>query len=807
MIDLQNTKQSGEIRQALPCETGENPGTGQSLPQSEEGYRRLFEAAPIAIGILDQKLDVSVGNPAMERITGYSTRELKTHGIEKLFSDSASYQKLLWSLSESGAVQEWEAQLTRKDGDPCVALLNIEQAKLGGQRVFFAYMRDITKRKRIAESLQESKERFRLIAESIDEVFLMSDRGKAVYVSPAFDRLWGRPRQDVCRDPELLLETIHPDDRERVAAAQATRDAGKPFDLEYRIRRPDGSVRYIWDRGFPVLDESGQIDRYVSVAKDITERSLAVQALKESEERYRTAIEHCNDGVAIAKETTNLFVNQRYVDMFGYDKPEDLVGKPVSLTMNPEEFEKQKSIMLRRQKGDPVPSRYEMQGIRKDGKPVDIEISATRTVYRGESVSLAYVRDITERKNAERENAKLQEQIRQSQKMEAIGVLAGGVAHDFNNLIMVINGYSDFLLNDLDPDDPRRKEVEQIKDAGQRAATLTAQLLAFSRKQMLSPKILDLNTTIEDMSKMLRRLIGEDIELVSITRTGLGMISADPGQIQQIIMNLVGNAREAMPRGGKITIETANVDLDENYTQKHAAVTSGPHVMLAISDNGTGMDEETQARVFEPFFSTKGPGKGTGLGLSTVYGIVKQSGGTIWLYSEPGKGTTFKIYFPRVLGAAEKYAGAVRTALEPMRTETVLVVEDEPAVRGLAVRILKKQGYKVLEASNGKDALAVARECADKIDLVLTDVVMPGMSGRELAAQMEILRPGIKSLYISGYTSNAIVHHDILDSNVSFLQKPFNAEALVRKVGEVIDSSREGHAAKLDLPESRGRRV
>jgi two-component system cell cycle sensor histidine kinase/response regulator CckA len=344
------------------------------------------------------------------------------------------------------------------------------------------------------------------------------------------------------------------------------------------------------------------------------------------------------------------------------------------------------------------------------------------------------------------------------------------------------------LLENVGRNDPNRSDLEQIKQAGQRATALTSQLLAFSRRQILQPRILNLNDVITDMSKMLRRMIGEDIEFVCITRPGLGFVHADLGQIQQIIMNLVVNARDAMPQGGKLTIETANVDLEEDYVRRHAMVSPGPFIMLAISDDGIGMDAETQARIFEPFFTTKERGKGTGLGLSTVYGIVKQSNGFIWIYSEPGKGTTFKIYLPRVPGEAARLSACAEVKPDLRGAETVLLVEDEASVRTLACRILRERGYTVLEGSNGKEALRVAQEFAGEIHLVLTDVVMPEMSGKTLVTQIEAARPGIKALFISGYTDNAIVHHGILESNVAFLQKPFSADGLARKVREVIDS-------------------
>ena len=388
---------------------------------------------------------------------------------------------------------------------------------------------------------------------------------------------------------------------------------------------------------------------------------------------------------------------------------------------------------------------------------------------------------------AEEEKKKLEAQLQQSQKMEAIGTLAGGVAHDFNNLLTTIIGCSDLMMMRIGKDHELRENLEDIRKAGVRAASLTRQLLAFSRKQILEPKVIDLSHVIPDMDKMLRRLIGEDIDLETSLAPDLGRVEADPGQIEQIIMNLAVNARDAMPRGGKLTMETANVDLDEAYARSHMAVTPGPYVMMAISDSGTGMDEETLSKVFDPFFTTKEEGKGTGLGLSTVYGIVKQSKGNIWAYSEPGKGTTFKIYLPRVEKDAVEKEEVEATAESLTGSETILVVEDNEMVRDLAQTILQHYGYSVLTAQDGEEAIKVSKEHDGPIDLILTDVVMPKMSGREVSERLNALRPDMKVLYMSGYTGNAIVHHGVLDREMRFIQKPFTTESLARKVREVLD--------------------
>ncbi len=390
-------------------------------------------------------------------------------------------------------------------------------------------------------------------------------------------------------------------------------------------------------------------------------------------------------------------------------------------------------------------------------------------------------RDITEQR-------RLEEQLRQSQKMEAIGQLAGGVAHDFNNILTAIMGYGELLLEDLGPDDRRRGDVLEIRKAAERAAALTRQLLAFSRKQVLEPRVLDLNEVVTNLDKMLRRLIGEDVELRTVLGSDLGAVRADAGQLEQVIVNLAVNARDAMPRGGKLTIETADVELDGEYAARHVGVTPGRYVMIAVSDTGIGMDEGTKARIFEPFFSTKGPVKGTGLGLSTVYGIVKQSGGNIWVYSELGRGTTFKIYLPRVDEPAEALRPSAEPAAGLRGSETILLVEDDEPLRVLARRTLTSRGYTVLEADRGATALRVAREHREPIHLMLTDVVMPEMAGHEVARQLRNSHPETLVLYMSGYTDETIVHHGVLEPGIAYLQKPFTPEALARKVREMLDA-------------------
>jgi nitrogen-specific signal transduction histidine kinase/ActR/RegA family two-component response regulator len=394
---------------------------------------------------------------------------------------------------------------------------------------------------------------------------------------------------------------------------------------------------------------------------------------------------------------------------------------------------------------------------------------------------LGVTRDITERR-------RLEEQLRQVEEMEAIGRLSGGVAHDFNNVLTAITGCSDFLLSELDPDDPKRGEVEEIKQAADRAAALTQQLLAFSRRQLLQLQVLDLNSVVASTEKMLRRLIGEDVELAAILSPSIGRVKADPRRVEQVIMNLAVNARDAMPEGGKLTLETADVSLGADYARQHVDVLPGRYVMLAVSDTGVGMDEEIRAHLFEPFFTTKEDGKGTGLGLATVYGIVKQSSGHISVYSEPGQGTTFKIYLPRTDEAAEPIPRATVPAEIASGSETILLVEDDDLVRKVARRVLARNGYSVLEARDGEEVNRICQRHEGPVHLLLTDVVLPGgMSGREVAVQLVECHPEAKVLYMSGYTDDAIVRHGVLEPGIAFLPKPFTPAVLSDKVRRVLD--------------------
>ncbi len=516
---------------------------------------------------------------------------------------------------------------------------------------------DLTARERAEAARLESEERFRQLADAIDEVFWLTDVSKQemVYISPAYGTIWGRSPESLYRSPQDWMEAVHPEDRARVRGAAVTRQALGTYDEEYRIVRPDGTIRWIRDRAFPVRDADGRVFRMAGVAEDITKRR------------------------------------------------------------------------------------------------------------------------------------ELEAQVLQAQKMESVGRLAGGVAHDFNNMLTAIGGNVE-LLREVVVNNPAANEMlDEAAAAVDRAAGLTRQLLAFSRRELLHPQVIDLNAAVTGVAQMLRRLIGEDIELHLALGHDLWPVNVDPGHLTQVVLNLAVNARDAMPRGGRLTLETINVELDADYAAVHAAVTPGAHVLLAISDTGVGMSPEVQQRIFEPFFTTKGAASGTGLGLSVVDGIIRQSGGHVQVYSEVGVGTTFKIYLPALPADPPRDQAAPARPAEAGGTETVLVVEDDEAVRKIAAQVLLGRGYRVLTAANGAVALDVVARDGGTINLLVTDVVMPVMDGRQLAETLQRLHPEAKVLYTSGYTDDAVVRHGVLHANVAFLQKPYTPSALTRKVREVLD--------------------
>jgi hypothetical protein len=530
------------------------------------------------------------------------------------------------------------------------------------------------------------------------------------------------------------------------------------------------------------------VERELREAEGRRARRRAEQDLSVAEAKYLAIFQASPLAMWVFDVETLGFiaVNEAAVRQYGYSRAE-FMGMTL-MDIRPQEDAEALRESVRTRSSSIAPQQWRHK--KKDGAIALVEIEAHDLMFAGRVARLVVVIDVTERTRV-RETLRLtEEQLRQSQKMEAVGRLAGGVAHDFNNILSIILSYCGMTLGELREGDPIRDDIREIQKAGERAAELTKQLLLFSRHQLVERRVLDLTQILGGMEKMIRRLVGADVEVTLLPSASLGKVTADAGQIEQVVMNLVVNARDAMPRGGKLVLETKNVELDEEYIRTHFGVEPGPYVMLALSDTGTGMTKEVQGRIFEPFFTTKEKDKGTGLGLSTVFGIVKQSGGHIWLYSEPGRGTTFKIYLPRTVAPADAPSSPAPAMSTLKGSETILLVEDDEQVRAVACSILRRHGYRVLEASNGGEALLACEQHTATIHLLLSDVILPKISGRQIAERLAPLRPDMKVLFMSGYTDEAILQREVLDSDVAYLQKPITPEKLTRAVREVLGRKR-----------------
>jgi two-component system, cell cycle sensor histidine kinase and response regulator CckA len=633
---------------------------------------------------------------------------------------------------------------------------------------------------RAEEARRQGEERFRaLIEHGADAVALLAPDGTMLFASQSTERLLGFSPAELVGKPGF--ERIHPDDLPGVRATLSEIAAlpGSPRAMELRWRHRDGSWRYIDAVAVNRLAEPA-VGAIVINFRDQTDRRQAETALREQEERYRTLVEGVRDVIfALSPEGTIASLNPAFETITGWHR-EDWVGRPFEKLVHPEDLPFALELLGRVVRGDlRAVSQFRVSTAKHDYRMG--EFSATPQLLEGRLIGILGIgRDVTER-------VQLEQQLRQAQKMEAVGRLAGGIAHDFNNILTAITGYADLLLEDLGPTDSRHQDVAEIRKAADRAAGLTRQLLAFSRQQVLQPSVIDVKTLVGDLQKMLGRLLGEDVALATQLAPDTGRVKADPGQLEQVLMNLAVNSRDAMPQGGKLTLETSNVELSEGYAADHYPAQPGSYVMIAVSDTGTGMSEETQAHMFEPFFTTKEKGKGTGLGLATVYGIIKQSGGFIWVYSELGHGTTFKIYLPRVQESADAAKAGVARRRAARGSETVLLAEDEAPVRAVARQVLERHGYTVLEAPSAEAALDIAARYSGAIHLLLTDVIMPGLSGRELANRLADLRPEARVIFMSGYTDDAVTRHGVLEAGLAYLQKPFTPDALGQKVREVLD--------------------
>jgi PAS domain S-box-containing protein len=648
------------------------------------------------------------------------------------------------------------------------------------------------RREEIEKRLKESEERYRSILENIEDGYFEVDlKGNFTFFNDSICRMLGYSREELMG----MNNRQYTDEENAKKLYQAFNkvyrngEPAKAFDWE--VIRKDGSRRTGEVSITLMKDEKGQPVGFRGIARDITERKKAEEILKAEREKFQILSDHAPFGlVMIDQEGRFQYINSKFKELFGYDIKDVPDGRTWFRRAYPDpEYRHQVIATWLEDFSDSKAGEKRPRVFKAKCKDGTEKIINFITVQLETGERLMACEDMTELKRAEEALRESEEQIRQLQKMEAVGRLAGGVAHDFNNLLTIIKGYSQLSLLELKEPNPLKSNLEEILKATERASNLTRQLLAFSRRQILEPRVLNLNLLIQDLNKMLHRILGEDVELIYHLAPDLGKVKIDPGQIEQVILNLAVNAREAMPSGGKLTIETSNVQLHETSLQSHHEIIPGPYIMLAVSDNGIGMSPEIREHIFEPFFTTKE--KGTGLGLSTVYGIVKQSGGYIYVYSELGQGTTFKIYLPRIEEKEDSLLIKNEFSLPLQGNETVLVVEDEPALRELMVRILKDRGYQVFSASNGEETLKMFQEdLVRKVDLLVTDVVMPSMSGKQLADLLKKSFSGLKTLFISGYTDNAIVHHGVLIEGVDFLQKPFSPETLARKVREVLDRDR-----------------
>jgi len=748
-----------------------------------ELFRALIDQSNDIIEIVDPETGRLLDfNERACQSLGYSRDELLSRSVFDVDPtiEPSSFTSAVGELRKSGTLM-WEGVHQRKDGSQFPVEVNIGQVQLD-QEYVVAVVRDVTERKRVDQRLHMLS---RAVEQSPVMVVITDSDGRIEYVNPQVAEQTGFSAEELIgANPRIFKSGRTP--TKVYQNLWKTITSGKEWRGEFHNRKKNGESYWVSASIGPITNAAGEITHFVANEENITERKESEEALRQSEARYRSLVEGATYGIYSSDvDGRFLDVNPALVAMLGYDSEAELLALDPArdVYQDPGDSRQLAERIARKRRLQ----RMEALWKRRDGGQITVALSGRlRRQPGGQESFEIMVEDVSERWRLERE-------LLQAQKMEAVGRLAGGVAHDFNNLLTVIGGYVDLLRENLGLDDPMRRDLMEIRSATDRAAALTRQLLAFSRRQVLQPVVLDLNDVITDLQKMLGRVIGEDVHLLTKLDPSVGRVRADAGQIEQVIMNLVINARDAMPDGGKLTIETTNVELDEDYSQQHIAAEPGPYVMLSVSDDGSGMDEETRAQIFEPFFTTKERGKGTGLGLSTVYGIIKQTGGFIWVYSEPGQGTTFKIYLPRI-GESDSRVEPRRAQKEALvGTETILLVEDEQSLRALTGRILGQCGYSVLTATDAPEALVLSERHEGPIHLMVTDVVMPQMSGTELAERLAPLRPEMKVLYVSGYTQNGIVHHGVLNPDAFFLQKPFDRKSLTRKIREVLDSP--GHHA------------
>ncbi len=760
----------------------------QILHESENRTRLIVES--LAIGVYyyrlenDDRLVFNGGNSAADRIIGVDHRMFIGKTIEEAFPPLKETELPRRYRDAAAFGIPWHTENLVYDDGRIQGIFEVHAFQTSPNNMIVAFT-DITERKRVEEKLRTTLQRFYAILASLyDSILLVTNEGKIEFANQAFCDLYRLDER-----PEMLTKLtageiidkiknryLNPDKAgDRILEIVAE---GKPVRSEEVLMQ--GNQTHL--RDFIPISVDGKPYGRLWHQTDITRQKQAAEALRVSEERFKRLVQHSNDIITLLDaDGTQTSISGPVERITGY-LPEELIGTSCFDFIHPDDRLPAQKAFADAIVHPGLARRAETRYRHKKGHWITLEIVGSNLLHDPAVKSVVMnIRDITERN-------KLQEQLRQAMKMEAVGRLAGGIAHDFNNLLTIIIGNLELARRGLNPIDPLAQYLNEVNNAAGSAVSLTRQLLAFSRKQIIEPKVLQLNDLIGNLHKMLVRIVGEDIELRTLLGKELGSVKIDPGQFEQVLVNLVVNARDAMPDGGRLMIETSNVDLDENYCSYHPQARPGKFVLLAVSDTGAGMSDEVKEHIFEPFFTTKDLGRGTGLGLAMIFGLVQQAGGSIEVYSEIGHGTTFKIYLPRFAERAEKLVKDEPASTLPAGNETVLLVEDESSVRQVALMILKELGYKVLSAPNGGEAFMLAEKHTGSIDLLMTDVVMPGMNGRELAERLLALHPEMKVLFTSGYTEDVVVHHGVLEKNLNFIGKPYTPQSLARKMREILDA-------------------
>ena len=763
------------------------------LTEEDAGFRVLFQQNSQPMWLFDPKslLLLEVNEAAVSHY-GFSREEFLGMSINELRppEDVPRFLEEVRRAQEGAQYRgEWKHRL--KGGKLIDVEIFSHRVDFRGREAHLAMVRDITEQKEAETSLLHAEGKYRQIFEdALIGLFQSTPDGRVLSANPAMARMHGvdSPEEFVRYVTDIQAQ-VYVDPSRRAELRRLMEQEGGIRNFEVQVYRKDNSKMWLSVNGRAVR-EGGVVVHYEGTAEDITQRKSLEQQLRNAQEQYRGIFDDAVVGVfQSTPEGRYLTANPAMAKMLGYDSPQELVESITDIARQVYVDPDYRHVLKERMKEDGLVRNLECQVYRKDGSKAWVSANLRAIFQDGKVVRYEGMNeDITQRRL-------LEDQLRQSQKMEAVGLLAGGVAHDFNNALGVITGYSDLLRWSLPPQSPSRRHAEEIAKAGRRAAVLTRQLLAFSRKQVIQPVVLDLNTATRELDKMLRCLIGEHIEITFQRDAALGPVKMDPGQVEQVLMNLCVNARDAMPDGGKLCIQTANVELDETYAKQTGFVLPGSYVMLSVSDTGCGIEPETQRRIFEPFFTTKDPGKGTGLGLSTVYGIAKQNGGYIIVRSELGKGSTFHLYLPRLGEGAKLHAEPPVLESLPVGIGTVMVVEDEEALRTLVCTCLESSGYTVLDAPDAATALRLAERDSRRIDLLLSDLVMPGMGGPDLVDRMQALHPKVRVLFMSGYTNDSMGQHRVLEPGTGLLEKPFTLHALLSRVGRVLHRVEGGKAA------------